>query len=256
MATVSASATTNEMSCRMVNRSPLPSARATRLPRPATSTTFVDDTLRAFLSLMSLFPAFRYLLFGTLLLIAPGVHAAKTILVFGDSLSAGYGIRQDAAWPALLERRLQEKRLDYKVANASISGETTAGGRARIDAVLARHAPAVVVLALGSNDGLRGLPVAMMRDNLAYMVDAAKKAGARVVVVGQRLPPNYGAYAGQFYKAFAEVANGHKAGYVDFILDGIALRPALFQPDRLHPTAEAQPLLLDNIWRGLAPLLK
>ena len=195
-------------------------------------------------------------MFGTLLLIAPGVHAAKTILVFGDSLSAGYGIRQDAAWPALLERRLQEKRLDYKVANASISGETTAGGRARIDAALARYAPAVVVLALGSNDGLRGLPVAIMRDNLAYMVDAVKKTGARVVVVGQRLPPNYGAYASQFYNTFAEVSHSRKTGYVDFILDGIALQPVLFQADRLHPTAEAQPRLLDNIWRGLAPLLK
>lgn len=203
---------------------------------------------------------FRTLL-GALLscaLILPfsSAHAAKTILVFGDSLSAGYGIRQDAAWPTLLAQRLQERKLDYSVVNASISGETTSGGRARIDALLGKHAPSVVIVALGSNDGLRGLPVATLRDNLAAIAGAAQARKARVLIVGQRLPPNYGPYAVQFGNAFGEVARARKTAFVDFLLDGIATQPGLFQADNLHPTAEAQPRLLDNVWRGLAPLLK
>lgn len=190
-----------------------------------------------------------------LALLAPTAQAAKTILVFGDSLSAGYGIRQDAAWPALLTQRLQEKRLDYSVANASISGETTSGGRARIDAALDKYAPQIVVVALGSNDGLRGLPIAEMRDNLIAIAASAQRKKARVLIVGQRLPPNYGAYAVQFHAAFAEVAKKQKTALVDFLLDGVATQPKLFQADNLHPTAEAQPRLLDNVWRGLAPLL-
>jgi len=183
-------------------------------------------------------------------------QAAKTILVFGDSLSAGYGIRQDAAWPALLALRLQAKHLDYSVVNASISGETTSGGRARIDAALARHAPAIVIVALGANDGLRGLPVATMRDNLAYIAGRAQNTKARVLIVGQRLPPNYGPYAVQFHDVFGEVARAQKAALVDFLLDGVATQANLFQADNLHPTAEAQPRLLDNVWQGLVPLLK
>lgn len=200
-------------------------------------------------------PKFACLLLG-LILLTPAAYAAKTILVFGDSLSAGYGIRQDAAWPALLAQRLQEKKLDYNVVNASISGETTAGGRARIDAALARHAPQIVVIALGANDGLRGLPLSAMRDNLSAISASAQKATAQVLIVGQRLPPNYGAYATQFQDSFGEVARKHRTALVDFLLDGIAANPALFQADALHPTAEAQPRLLDNVWRGLAPLLK
>lgn len=190
-----------------------------------------------------------------LALLAPTAQAANTILVFGDSLSAGYGIRQDAAWPVLLAQRLQEKRLDYSVANASISGETTSGGRARIDAALDKYAPQIVVVALGSNDGLRGLPIAEMRDNLIAIAASAQRKKARVLIVGQRLPPNYGAYAVQFHAAFAEVAKAQKTALVDFLLDGVATQPKLFQADNLHPTAEAQPRLLDNVWRGLAPLL-
>ncbi|MBI4740505.1 MAG: arylesterase [Betaproteobacteria bacterium] len=201
------------------------------------------------------FLKFACLLLGSTLL-APSAHAAKTILVFGDSLSAGYGIRRDAAWPALLAQRLQEKKFDYSVINASISGETTAGGRARIDAALARHAPQVVIVALGANDGLRGLPLAAMRDNLAAIAGSAQKNKAQVLIVGQRLPPNYGTYAAQFADAFGDVAKLKKAALADFLLDGVASDPALFQPDNLHPTAEAQPRLLDNVWRGLAPLLK
>ena len=196
------------------------------------------------------------LLIGQVALLLPSAHAAKTILVFGDSLSAGYGIRQDEAWPSLLAQRLQEKRLDYNVVNASISGETTAGGRARIDATLSRHSPQIVILALGANDGLRGLSLASMRDNLASMASSAKNIKARVLIVGQRLPPNYGPYATQFHEGFAEVARSKQTALVDFLLDGVAADPALFQADNLHPTAEAQPRILDNVWRVLAPLLK
>lgn len=196
-----------------------------------------------------------FLLTATLLL-ATGAQAAKTILVFGDSLSAGYGIRPDAAWPSLLDKRLQEKRLDYSVANASISGETTSGGRSRLDAALVKYAPSIVVIALGSNDGLRGLPIATIRDNLNAMAESAQKKNARVLIVGQRMPPNYGAYAVQFHDVFGEVAKAKKTALVDFLLDGIADQPRLFQADNMHPIAEAQPRLLDNVWKGLEPLLK
>lgn len=196
------------------------------------------------------------MLFGVLMLIAPAVLAARTILVFGDSLSAGYGIRQDAAWPSLLAIRLQEQKLDYSVVNASISGETTSGGQTRLAAALEKHSPAVVIIALGANDGLRGLPVATMRANLLAMIEAAQKKKARVLIVGQRLPPNYGAYADQFHAAFGDVAKSRKTGYVAFLLDGVALSPEMFQQDNLHPTAAAQTRLLENVWRGLEPLLR
>jgi len=202
------------------------------------------------------FPSLRYLLLIGLALLAPAAQAARSILVFGDSLSAGYGIRQDAAWPSLLAKRLQEKSLDYNVVNASISGETTSGGRSRLNAALAKHSPSIVIIALGANDGLRGLPITTMRDNLTAMVDSAQKSKAKVLIVGQRLPPNYGAYAVQFHETFSDVAKARKAALVDFLLDGVATQPQLFQADNLHPTAEAQPRLLDNVWRGLEPLLK
>lgn len=204
---------------------------------------------------MHRFPIIFCLLLG-LALLAPTAQAAKTILVFGDSLSAGYGMRSDAAWPALLAQRLQEKRLDYSVVNLSISGETTSGGRARIDAALLRHAPQIVIVALGANDGLRGLPIATMRDNLLAIAGRAQQKKAQVLIVGQRLPPNYGAYAVQFHNAFGEVAKKQKTALVDFLLDGVATHAELFQADNLHPTAEAQPRLLDNVWHGLVPLLK
>jgi len=206
--------------------------------------------------LISRFPFVSCLLLACLGCLAPATQAAKTILVFGDSLSAGYGIRQDDAWPTLLAKRLEHKRLDYNVVNASISGETTSGGRARLPAALDKYAPAIVIIALGANDGLRGLPVATMRDNLTTMTAGAQQKKARVLIVGQRLPPNYGAYAVQFHKAFGEVAKNRKAALVDFLLDGIADQPQFFQADNLHPTREAQPHLLDNVWAGLEPLLK
>jgi acyl-CoA thioesterase-1 len=198
----------------------------------------------------------RVMVLAGLALAASTTWAARNILVFGDSLSAGYGIPQDAAWPSLLAKRLEQNRLDYSVTNASISGETTSGGRTRLAAALDKAQPAVVVIALGANDGLRGLPVKTMRDNLAAMAEAAQKKNARVLIVGQRLPPNYGPYATQFHEAFAAVAKEKKTALVDFLLDGVATRPELFQADNLHPTAEAQPMLLDTVWQGLAPLLK
>ena len=201
----------------------------------------------------------RCLLLGSIIaLLVPfsGAQAARNILVFGDSLSAGYGLAQEAAWPSLLNKRLQEKRLDYSVVNASISGETTSGGRSRLDAALATHKPAVVIIALGANDGLRGLPIATTRANLTAMAESGQKAKARVLIVGMRIPPNYGAYADQFHAVFGEVSKARKTALVDFLLEGVAMQPKLFQADNLHPTAEAQPRLLDNVWKGLEPLLK
>ncbi len=198
----------------------------------------------------------RCLLIVVLIALSSAAHAARTILVFGDSLSAGYGIRQDLAWPALLAKRLQERQLDYNVINASISGETTSGGRSRLNAALSKYTPSIIIIALGSNDGLRGLPIATMRDNLNAMTESAQKKNTKVLIVGQRLPPNYGNYAAQFQNAFSDVAKQQNAALVAFLLEGIATEPKLFQADNLHPTAEAQPLLLDNIWRELEPLLK
>ena len=183
--------------------------------------------------------------------------AAQKILVFGDSLSAAYGLAQSRGWVALLEERLKREKLDYNVVNASISGETTSGGRARIGKVLAQHRPAVVIIELGGNDGLRGLPVAQLRENLAAMIDASRGAGARVLVVGMRMPPNYGHdYTHDFDRAFAEAARRRGAALVPFILQGIADREELFQPDRIHPNEAAQPNLLDNVWAVLGPMLK
>jgi acyl-CoA thioesterase I len=195
------------------------------------------------------------LLFALLFTATPAL-AARTILVMGDSLSAGYGIRPEQAWPSLLAARLTDKRLDYSVANLSISGETTAGGRARLPDALRQHKPAIVVIALGANDGLRGLPLAQMRDNLTAMLDAARDAGARTLLIGMRLPPNYGPYASEFDAAFRDTASLKKSAYFDFLLAPIALDRRYFQSDGLHPTAEAQPLLLDAIWPRLQPLLK
>lgn len=183
-------------------------------------------------------------------------HAAPNILVFGDSLSASYGIAANRGWVTLLGERLKRERLDYSVVNASISGETTAGGVARLGKMLEVHRPAVVLLELGANDGLRGLPVAAMKKNLAAMVAMGQKAGAKVLLVGMRLPPNYGPeYTGAFDGAFAEVAKAHKAALVPFLFEGFGEKRELFLEDRIHPNEQAQPLLLENVWKGLRPLL-
>jgi acyl-CoA thioesterase-1 len=183
--------------------------------------------------------------------------AAGTILVYGDSLSAAYGIGQKEGWVTLLEERLKQRKLDYNVANASISGETTSGGAARIDDALARFKPDVVIVALGGNDGLRGLPVGEIKANLERIVRAAQARKARVLVAGMRMPPNYGQkYTQEFQGAFADVAKQFRTGYVPFLLDGMADRRELFLSDQIHPSAQAQPIILDTVWKGLEPLLK
>lgn len=177
--------------------------------------------------------------------------------MFGDSLSAAYGIAAQRGWVALLAERLQRERPDYSVVNASISGETTAGGVSRLPRALARHRPAVVILELGANDGLRGLPVPEMKKNLAAMIGMSRQAGAKVLLVGMRVPPNYGPqYTRDFAAAFADLARERKTALVPFLLEGMAEDLRLFQPDRIHPTEDAQPLLLENVWQALRPLLK
>ena len=179
------------------------------------------------------------------------------MLVYGDSLSAAYGMPQRRGWVALLEERLKRERPDYSVVNASISGETTAGGLARIAKVLEREKPAIVILALGANDGLRGLPVAAMKQNLAGIIEQAKKAGARVLLVGMRMPPNYGEqYTRAFERAFAELAKSHRTALLPFLLEGFGEKPELFQADRIHPSETAQPAVLKNVWAALRPLLR
>lgn len=182
---------------------------------------------------------------------------ASTILVWGDSLSAGYGLRPGEAWPNLLQTRLTEKGFPHRVVNASVSGETSAGGRTRLPAALAEHKPQVLVLELGANDGLRGLRPQLMADNLTAMITAAQEAGARVLLVGMRMPPNYGpAYTRRFQATFDEVADHTRVPLVPFLLEGFADQPDKFQADGIHPIADAQSIMLDNIWPHLTPLLK
>jgi len=181
---------------------------------------------------------------------------APALLVVGDSISAAYGLTPGAGWVDLLAARLATERFTYRVVNASITGDTTAGGRARLPALLAQHRPSVVVIELGGNDGLRGGNLASTRNNLAAMVAAVQRAGAKALIVGMRLPPNYGAaYVREFEALFVDVARAHKAPLVPFFFEGFGERDEMFQPDRVHPTAVAQPLLLDNVWPVLRPLL-
>ena len=202
--------------------------------------------------------ATRTLLFCMLLLGGGVSHAAaKSILVLGDSLSAAYGIAAARGWVALLGERLARERPDYRVVNSSISGETSAGGRARIASELERHKPAVVIVELGANDGLRGLPPKQMKDNLAAIVVAAQRSGARVLLVGMKLPPNYGPdYTARFEGVFAELHQRYRTAWLAFLLEGFAERRELFQADNIHPSAEAQPLILQNVWPRLRPLLR
>jgi acyl-CoA thioesterase I len=186
--------------------------------------------------------------------------ARASILIVGDSLSAEYGIARGSGWVALLEQRLKRQKIAATVVNASISGDTSSGGRSRLPALLLQHKPAVVVIELGGNDALRGLPLSMTQANLSEMARAAKAAGARVLIVGMQVPPNYGRrYGDDFFALFASVAKAEGAALVPFLLEGVANAPnaeALFQPDRIHPTAEAQARMLDNVWPVLRPLLK
>lgn len=183
--------------------------------------------------------------------------APKTILVLGDSLSAEYGIARGAGWVALLEQKLKAENIPAKVVNASISGETTIGGRTRLPALLDQHKPNIVVIELGANDGLRGLPVASAEGNLRAMVDMAQEKNAKVMLVGMRMPPNYGrAYTESFFNMFKKISSDTKSPLVPFMLDGVADKPSLFQQDRMHPLAAAHPIILNNIWPQFAPLVK
>ncbi len=174
---------------------------------------------------------------------------APTILVFGDSLSAGYGIDVDQSWVALLQKRLEETGYEHRVVNASISGETTAGGATRIDQAISTFSPELVILELGANDGLRGFPTASIRSNIELIARRARDSGAEVVLLGIRIPTNYGArYSRAFEAVFSEVASDLDIRWIEFFMDGIALNDELLQDDRIHPNAEAQPLLLDNAW--------
>ena len=191
---------------------------------------------------------------------ANGAEARKVILVVGDSISAEYGLRRGSGWVALLDKRLREKKIDAEVVNASVSGDTTSGGRTRLPALLEKYKPTHVVIELGGNDALRGLPLEMTKANLEAMTRAAKAAGAKVLLIGMQVPPNYGRrYNQELAALYFDVAKAEGAGLVAFFFKGIADTPIasmLFQADRIHPNEDAQPLLLENAWVGLQPLLK
>ncbi len=202
--------------------------------------------------------AAAFLTAALLLLLGGAARAATpTILVVGDSLSAGYGIALESGWVSLLEARLDRAGFPHRVVNASISGDTTHGALNRLPAALDRHRPELVILELGGNDGLRALSVAQMEENLAAMIEQSRDAGARVLLVGIRIPPNYGPlYTGKFQAVYPRLAERYDVPLVPFLLDGVATEPGLMQPDGIHPRAEAQPRLLDNVWAALEPLLR
>jgi len=201
----------------------------------------------------------RLVLLWVVLGCAVYAHAAsaRTLLVYGDSLSAAYGLPQDKAWVGLLAQRLKQERTDYTVANASVSGETTLGALKRINGTLAQHRPAIVLLALGGNDGLRGQSVDAMRNNLEAIIMACQKSKSQVVLIGMRVPPNYGsAYADKFHDVYGDIARRYKLPLVPFLLEGFADKPDWFQPDGIHPALRAQPVMLNTVWKALAPLLR
>ncbi|MEO0002514.1 MAG: hypothetical protein RLZZ22_206 [Pseudomonadota bacterium] len=199
-------------------------------------------------------------LLGPALAQAAEAAARRQLLIVGDSLSAEYGLRRGTGWAALLQQRLDARQPGWQVVNASISGDTTSGGQSRLAALLQQHRPAVVVIELGGNDALRGLPLEMTRDNLRGMTRAARQAGARVMLLGMQVPPNYGArHAEQFRQLYAEVAKTEQAALLPFFLAGVAdgANPTeLFQADRIHPNEAAQPRMLENVWGELRPLLR
>jgi acyl-CoA thioesterase-1 len=191
-----------------------------------------------------------------LLLPLPAYSASKTVLVLGDSLSAEYGMARGTGWVPLLEARIKAEKIDAKVVNASISGETTSGGKARVQTLLEKHRPQVVVLELGANDALRGLAIGATEANLRAIIQAARKARARVLLVGMQIPPNYGGdYTRRFTQLYPRLARESGSPLVPFLLEGMADKPQLFQSDRIHPTAEAQPILLDTVWPHLKPMI-
>lgn len=182
--------------------------------------------------------------------------ASKTILVLGDSLSAEYGLPRGTGWVALLEKRLKAEKIEVTIVNVSISGETTSGGKNRLPELLAKHHPAIIIIELGGNDGLRGLSIKDSEENLRMMISTSKKSHAKLLLLGMKIPPNYGHdYTEQFSKLYPKLAIETKTTLVPFILKGIADKPQLFQADRIHPTTEAQSIMLDNIWPYIKPLL-
>ncbi|MDN5516052.1 arylesterase [Ectopseudomonas composti] len=181
---------------------------------------------------------------------------AGTLLVVGDSISAAFGLDSRVGWVALLEKRLEEEGFEHAVVNASISGDTSAGGAARLSALIAEHKPELVIIELGGNDGLRGQPPAQLQQNLASMIDKSKSAGADVLLLGMRLPPNYGArYTTAFAQVFADLAKQKNVPLVPFFLEGVGGVPGMMQADGIHPTEPAQGVLLDNVWPTLKPML-
>ena len=188
--------------------------------------------------------------------LAPLPAAARTLLVVGDSLSAAYGMDVGSGWVTLLAKRLEREKLDYQVVNASLSGDTTANGLARLPRLLAAHQPAIVIIELGGNDGLRGLALEQMKHNITAMVTKARARHARVLLVGMQLPPNYGnRYTQRFRRVYREIAAEQQVGLAPFLLDGIATNRALMQPDGIHANAKAQQKMLENVWPQLRPLL-
>jgi acyl-CoA thioesterase-1 len=201
--------------------------------------------------------ALQMMMAMTLASFAMTAHSAsKTVLVLGDSLSAEYGLVRGEGWVSLLEKRLATERINASIINASISGETTSGGRSRLQNLLDKHHPSVVVLELGGNDALRGLSLAATRQNLTEMATSINQAGAKLLIVGMQIPPNYGAdYTKQFANVFSDLAKQTKAPLVPFMLAGVVEQADMFQPDRIHPVAAAHPIILNNIWPKLKPLL-
>ena len=206
----------------------------------------------------------RYLLLSPFLLglsclifqTEPTYAADKNILIYGDSLSAAYGIPQQLGWVRLLQQRLEEQHLQYKVINASVSGETTSGGLSRLSATLKEHQPNIIILELGANDGLQGLPLPLMKANLSEMIVKSKKNGAKVLLIGMKIPPNYGSmYSQSFSQKYQLLSKEHKVLIVPFMLKGMENQPDLIQDDGLHPNAKAQSMILENIWQQLKIIL-
>jgi acyl-CoA thioesterase-1 len=201
--------------------------------------------------------AVTVVLLAVLLPLCAAASPAATLLVLGDSLSAGYGVPVDKGWVALLARRLGARECPWQVVNASISGDTTSGGAARLPAALRTHSPDVVVLELGGNDALRGQPLDLVRANLERMIRIAREAGSELLLLGMRVPPNYGpVYSEGFESVYRELHERHELAFVPFFLERVALDPALMQDDGIHPTTAAQPLMLETVWPVLAPLLQ
>jgi len=196
------------------------------------------------------------LLLSTVLCLPAAFGAGQTIIVVGDSLSSGYGITAEQSWVAMLEDRLQSEGYGYEVVNASIAGDTSAGGLARLPRLLAAHDPELVVIELGGNDGLRGQPVGVLRENLAKMIELAQQSGARVVLAGMQIPPNYGpAYTRSLAAVYPELAVRFNTQLIEFLLADVALRPELMQADSIHPNAAGQEIVFANVWRVLRPML-